>query len=233
MKKHVLITGAASGIGNYIANQYILQSDYIVFCIDINNCTNIKNSLFFNADLRDENAVSDVFSKISRIDLAINCAGIPSTRKKLLEFSQLEIVNCWQDNFLPAFNSVKAEIAIMRQQSKGKIINIASIAGHIGMKNFLAYSTAKAAIINMTKVAAIENNDKNIRVNSISPATIDTPMILKKYDGKLKNYDGIYYTEGCGQVEDIYHVVKMLEANNFMTGNDIKVDGGLTELFEI
>jgi NAD(P)-dependent dehydrogenase (short-subunit alcohol dehydrogenase family) len=187
MKKHVLITGAASGIGNYIANQYILQSDYIVFCIDINNCTNIKNSLFFNADLRDENVVRDVFSKISRIDLAINCAGIPSTRKKLLEFSQLEIVNCWQDNFLPAFNSVKAEIAIMRQQSKGKIINIASIAGHIGMKNFLAYSTAKAAIINMTKVAAIENNDKNIRVNSISPATIDTPMIRKKYDGKLKN----------------------------------------------
>lgn len=64
-------------------------------------------------------------------------------------------------------------------------------------------------------------------------ATIDTPMIRKKYNGRLRDYSDVYYTKNCGEVSDVYSVVKMLEQNNFVTGNDIKLDGGLTDLFEI
>jgi hypothetical protein len=58
-------------------------------------------------------------------------------------------------------------------------------------------------------------------------------MIRRKYNGKLKDYNDIYYTHDCGNVHDIFSIVKMFEENNFMTGNDIVVDGGLTNLFTI
>ena len=233
MKKFILVTGVASGIGNYVAHQYASLDNYSIFGIDINNCENIKNIKFFKADLKDENQATEAFSKIPKIDLAINCAGVSSARKELIEFSASEISSCWQDNFMPTFNSMKNEIEIMKRNGFVKIINIASITGHIGMKNFLAYGSAKASIINMTKVAAIEQSENNIKINSISPATIDTPMIRKKYDGELKDYSNVYHTKQCGNVSDIYHVIKMLEENNFMTGSDIKIDGGLTDLFRI
>lgn len=101
------------------------------------------------------------------------------------------------------------------------------------MKNFAAYGAAKASIINITKVTAIENASNNIQINSISPANIDTPMIRKKYNGELKDYSNVYYTKNCGTVMDVYSVVKMLENNSFMTGSDIKLDGGITDLFQI
>lgn len=233
MQKTILVTGAASGIGHYIAYQYSLLNNYTVICIDINEICDIKNCVLFKVDLRNENIVKDLFNKISRIDLAINCAGVSSIRKEFIEFSQNEIIDSWQDNFLPTFNSLKNEIKIMKKQNAGKIINIASITGHIGMKNFVAYGAAKASIINMTKVTAIENSNNNIQINSISPATIDTPMIRKKYNGELRDYSNVYYTKNCGTVLDVYSVVKMLENNNFMTGNDIKLDGGITDLFKM
>lgn len=98
MQKTILVTGAASGIGHYIAYQYSLLNNYTVICIDINEICDIKNCILFKADLRNENVVKDLFSKISTIDLAINCAGVSSIRKEFLEFSQNEIIDAWQDN---------------------------------------------------------------------------------------------------------------------------------------
>lgn len=231
--KNVVITGSASGIGKYIAQEYALDKNYNIFCFDINKTDVVSTAKNINVDLRIEEQVKQCFSEIESIDLAINCAGVSSLRKNILDFSQTEIIESWADNFLPAFNAMKNEIIIMQRQNYGKIINIASITGHIGMKNFLAYSTAKASIINMTKVAAIEQAKNNIQINSISPATIDTPMIRKKYNGEIRDYSDVYYTNDCGHVSDIYSVVKMLENNEFMTGNDIKLDGGITQLFTI
>jgi hypothetical protein len=58
-------------------------------------------------------------------------------------------------------------------------------------------------------------------------------MIRRKYNGSLRDYSDVYPTKNCGTVADVYSVVKMLEYNNFMTGTDIKLDGGMTELFKI
>ena len=232
MQKHILITGAASGIGRYIAEQYSVDNKYVVVGIDINHI-DISNCLFFQCDLNNEKNTHQVFDKIEKIDLAINCAGVSSLRKELIKFSQSEIIEAWQENFIPTFNSLKNEIQVMKKNHGGKIINIASISGEVGMKNFLAYGAAKAAIINMTKVAAIENAEQRIMINSISPATIDTPMIRKKYNDQLRDYSEVYYTKDCGKASDIFSVVKMLEENNFMTGNNISLNGGLTDLLEI
>ncbi len=233
MKKIVVVTGASSGIGNFIAKNYESNINYEVICLDIVKMLNNNGCKDVSVDLKNEYKVREIFKEIKHIDLAVNCAGVSSIRKKLINFSADEITNAWQDNFLVVFNAMVQEIKIMQNQKFGKIVNIASIAGHVGMRNFLAYSTAKASIINMTKVAAIEHSDDNIRINSISPATIDTPMLRKKYNGVLRDYSDVYYTKNCGTVADVYSVVKMLEENNFMTGNDIKLDGGIIDLLEI
>lgn len=112
----------------------------------------------------------------------------------------------------------------------GKIINIASSTAGLGAKNMAAYSCAKAAIINLTKVCAVENAP-GILVNSISPASIDTPMIRKKYQGGLPDYHNTYLTGHCGTVSDVFSVINMLIENDFITGQDIVIDGGYSSAF--
>lgn len=229
--RNVLVTGSASGIGNYIANQYI-KSGYNVICIDREPTEINGQYTAYKCDLFNEDDCKNIFNKIDKIDFAINCAGISCKRKLLIEFSNNEILQDWSLNFLATFNALKNEILIM-QKYGGKIVNIASIIGSIGTKNRLVYGASKAAIINMTKVAAIEYAKDKILINSISPASIDTPMLRQKYNGKLRDYTKTYYTDGCGTVHDVYTIVCMLEQNNFMTGNDIILDGGMTSLFSI
>ena len=233
-KKTVVVTGAASGIGQFVMNQYAVMQEYSVIGVDINEMVQIDNARFFKVDLCCHDDVGNVFKEINRIDIAINCAGVSSTRKPMLDFYPDEITKCWQENFFPAFNAMQNEISIMiKGGSGGKIINIASISAHFGMKGFLAYSLAKSAIINMTKVAAIEHAEAGIKINSISPATIDTPMIRNKYSGVLRDYSSVYHTKNCGTVNDVFSVIKMLESNEFMTGADIKIDGGKSDLLTI
>ncbi|KAB0547378.1 SDR family oxidoreductase [Pantoea stewartii] len=75
----------------------------------------------------------------------------------------------------------------MKSDTPCKIVNIASFTAMFGCKNMLAYSAAKASIVNLTKVAAVECSP-GVLINSVSPATIDTPLIRKKYDGDLPDY---------------------------------------------
>ncbi|MCF6768429.1 SDR family oxidoreductase [Thiotrichales bacterium 19S11-10] len=233
MTQSILITGSASGIGNYLVHKFSAMSNYIVYALDINDTKPGTNVKPIKVDLRDENQTRAVFYDIPPIDIAINCAGDPSVRKNLIEFTATEISECWQTNFSMAFNATKHEIINMREQNKGRIINIASISAHKGMENILAYASAKASIITMTKIAAIENAQFNIKVNSISPATIDTPWIRKKYNGVRRDYSSVYYTNDCGSVNDVYSAVLMFTTNNFLTGHDLRLDGGITDLCKI
>ncbi|KIA79778.1 hypothetical protein QR66_14200 [Chromobacterium piscinae] len=233
MTKNVLITGAASGIGWRLLRHYAEQTHCRAIGIDVQPIPDCAGATLLQANLSDEQACARAFDGIENLHLAVNCAGVSSQRKPLLAFDAEDITACWRENFLPAFNALRREITIMRSHGGGRIINIASITGHIGMKNFAAYGAAKASILNLSKVAAIEHAEDGILINSISPATIDTPMIRRKYGGQLRDYSGVYPCGGCGTVDDVLSVVRMLEENRFMTGMDIPLDGGLTSLFTI
>ena len=233
MTKIVLITGAASGIGWRLLQHYAAVDGCRAIGMDMALIPDCAGARRLQAELSDERDCQAAFADIERIDLAINCAGVSSQRKPLLEFDAADLTACWQQNVLPAFNAMRCEIGIMRRHGGGRIVNLASITGHIGMKNFAAYGAAKASILNLSKVAAIEHAADRILINSISPATIDTPMIRRKYGGQLRDYSGVYPSGGCGSADDVLSVVRMLEENNFMTGIDIPLDGGLTSLFSI
>jgi len=231
-KTVVLITGSNSGIGEAVAD-YFHKSGNTIIPIDYND-NNVNKKWNTNlVDLCNETSVECFFKSLDHIDIAINCAGVSGSRKRIIDYAADEFVDEFSLNFKALLNPLKNELLIMKKQNHGNIINISSITAHKGMSNMSTYSTAKAAILNLTKVAAIEHHQNNIQVNSISPATIDTPLIRKKYNGTLKDYSKIYYTHNCGTTNDVVSVVKMLISNQFLTGSDVKLDGGITDLLKI
>lgn len=145
------------------------------------------------------------------------------------------MINSWEKIFIPTFLSLREEIKMMNEMKSDapcKIVNIASFTAMFGCKNMLAYSAAKASIVNLTKVAAVECSP-GILINSVSPATIDTPLIRKKYEGELPDYSSTYLTGNFGSVEDVFLAVDMLLKNNFITGYDLVIDGGFSSNFEV
>lgn len=229
--KNVLVTGSASGIGYYVVKKFHEDGFHVTGMDKAINDSHHKSIRQVRCDLSDKNSVELAFSLIGPIDIAVNCAGIPGIRKPVVDLTAEEVDSAYRGIFIPAFNACKAELDNMKNR-KGKIINIASSTADFGSKNMLAYSSAKAAIINLTKVCAVENAP-SIMVNSVSPATIDTPMIRKKHLGQLPDYSEAYLTGNCGSVHDVWTAVKFITENNFMTGNNIVMDGGYSALFSL
>ena len=221
-----------SGIGFYTAKQ-LYHIGYEVYGIDTKVNNILPNEITQKrCDLRSEPETRAVFSEIENFDVAVNCAGVSGLRKPLKEFSLAEFQTSFNDVFTPLFNALIAELSFGLNDKRRRIINIASITARYGSKNMAAYSAAKASIVNLTKVAAVEHAP-NILINSISPASIDTPMIRAKHQGNLPDYRQTYLTGDCGQDSDVFSVIEMLLKNEFMTGQDIQLDGGYSSKFEL
>ena len=232
MMKKIFISGAHSGIGRHLTNEF-LKKDYHVISADINRIiSNSSQHTTYQLDLTKEKEVDQMFNDIKTIDYAVNCAGVSAHRDSLHHINLNTFLDEIKPNISMFFNCLKNEICIMRNQNKGKIINISSISAHRGMKNMACYSSSKAVISNLTKVSAIENYDYNIHINSISPATIDTPFIRRKNKG-IRDYSDIFYTKDVGKTADIFSAVQFFITQNFMTGHDLTIDGGLTDLLVI
>jgi NAD(P)-dependent dehydrogenase (short-subunit alcohol dehydrogenase family) len=126
---------------------------------------------------------------------------------------------------------MKYEIPYMRQQGGGIIINMASVSGHAGFGMMTHYAASKHGIVGMTKIAAIENADHNIRINSISPLAVDTPQLRESvaffgitYDDAIKTM----VTKRIMTPEEMARAVMFLASDEAtsMTGMDLDVTGG-------
>ncbi|RJY13170.1 SDR family oxidoreductase [Parashewanella spongiae] len=229
-----IVTGHASGIGLYTVKQFH-QLGYEVYGLDIKVNNILPNEIKQKrCDLRYEPEVKEVFKSIPNFDVAVNCAGVAGLRKPLAEFSLSEYQDSFNDVFSPLFNALTHEINLVKDDmsKRRRIINIASITADFGAKNMAVYSAAKAAIVNLTKVAAVEHAP-HLFVNSISPASIDTPMLRNKHNEKLPDYRQSYLTGDCGQEKDVFSVIEMLLKNDFMTGQNVKLDGGYSSVFKL
>ncbi|EKS6646065.1 SDR family oxidoreductase [Enterobacter hormaechei] len=234
MLKKILITGSASGIGNFIARE-LFHKGHSIIGVDIQNDPTLPESITQKiCNLSSPKDTFECFSDISHIDCAINCAGISGIRKPIEKLSTKDLSDTWEKVFLSCFNSLKYEVELIKRNNlqNGKIINIASFTASVGRQEGLPYSAAKAAIVNMTKVAAAELAP-NILVNSVSPATIDTPMIRTKHNGNLPDYSTTYPSGSCGSPMDVYSAVEMFLKNDFITGYDLLMDGGYSEIFSL
>jgi len=235
-KKTVIITGAAKGIGKAIAQRMVIDN-YMAILVDVDekNGTSLAHDLgtyakFIACDIRKEKEVELLFKTIlneyKSIDVVVNNAGIISDnviwKMPVEDFDKVIEVN-----LKGTWLMCKAAGTVMREQKRGRIINIASRAwlGNIGQSN---YSASKAGVIGLTRVLALELGKYGVLVNAIAPGLIDTPLTQKLPKDILEELIHAQPTKAMGRPEDIANTVSFLsdENTNFITGQTIYVDGG-------
>jgi NAD(P)-dependent dehydrogenase (short-subunit alcohol dehydrogenase family) len=187
-KKVVIITGAARGIGA-ACMQIFAKHDYAVIGLDIlpDGQKVVKEiqkaggeALFLLCDVADENQVANcvkqVGDKYGRVDGLVNNAGIVLV-KPFDQITWEEFRHTTDVNLGGHFLLCKYVLPYMKKQKSGVIVNMGSVSGHVGQTEHVMYGATKGAIIAMTRALAWELAPYNIRVNSISPGSVDTPML--------------------------------------------------------
>ena len=239
-KKIALVTGCNRGIGKSIVEKFA-QNGAVVYANarKLGSLDSICNQdydegsiipIYF--DVTDRAAVRQAYIKVmdeqGRLDCLVNNAGIlVDTLITMLDRKTLKDI--YEVNVFAVFEMMSYASRIMSKQKSGSIINVASICGDEGgMRGQTAYSSSKGAVIALTKTAAKELGEFNIRVNSVAPGFIDTDMFRSgPKDIQKKLVDGVYLNQRVGLPEEVANVCVFLASDNssYVTGENIRVDG--------
>lgn len=246
--KKAVITGGGSGIGKATALLFARQGADVQV-VDLNaEQTEATVAEIIAAggkatahicNVASQQEVRKAFENIGRVDILVNCAGI-SHIGKADNTGEEDFDRVFQVNVKGVYNCLHVAIPGMVQQGGGVILNLASIAGAIGLTDRFAYSMSKGAVFSMTLSVARDYLDKNIRCNCVSPARVHTPFV----DGFLaKNYPGreaemmekLSKSQPIGRMakpEEIAMLCLYLcsDESSFITGCDYPIDGGFLKL---
>lgn len=234
-KQTVIVTGASSGIGKEIAKHFLAKGDNVV----INSTTKTKlekvyqelgagpNLAMVAGDVADaatgKKLAEKALEQFGSIDVLINNAGIFETRP-FLDVDEAYLDRFLDTNLKGTFFTTQAVIPQMLQQQDGVVINIGTpLVDHaLGGVPTSAPLSSKGAIHSLTIQLAAEFGKDNIRINTIAPGAIRTPM----HGGNSDSMAGLALVGRVGEVEDIAHMVYTVAKSNFITGAIINVDGG-------
>jgi NAD(P)-dependent dehydrogenase (short-subunit alcohol dehydrogenase family) len=238
--KVALITGGTHGIGAATAIMLAREGVKIsVVARNAQDCT-IKDEIeslgqecyVISSDLsKEENcmlAVKQTVERFGAIDILVHSAGSAAPGSLLNGASSV-----WYDAFdihvHAAFHLSKAAVPFMQIKNEGSIILISSAAGLRGVKNSLAYAVVKGAIPQMVRAMAFELSDFNIRVNCVSPGIIRTRFQNYLTEEQVKNnIENRIPLHREGLTSDVAETISMLISNNFITGENVVIDGGMT-----
>jgi len=246
----VLVTGRASGIGAAISERFVKEGAYVII-VDINEkqgtaiMTRLgEHALFLKTDVSDEmsfgSTIKAVVKQFGHIDSLVNNAGIPGPGGSIADIPMREFDTAFSVLLRSVFVGMQLVAPLMKERQTGTIINMSSLAGFISNGDHV-YSTAKAAIIRLTRSVALELAEFGIRVNCICPGAIVTPLYGKhaglNEDESERTISALrdllkdaQPLNRAGLPEDIANVAFWLasEESSFMTGQAIVVDGGLS-----
>ena len=244
--KIALVTGGSKGIGYAIAIELAnLGAEVIIAARNWNGVEQaIKNAgqqglklSGLQLDITDAESIRNSALKIEenskKLDILINNAGT-NIRKATMEYSSDEIDFLINTNYRAALNMCRSFYPLLKKSSSASVVNIASSAGVQVVRTGVPYASAKAAIMHMTRYLAVEWALENIRVNSIEPWYIDTPLVRSVLDDEEKKANIISQTPmgRIGNTSEISGVAAFLcmDAASYLTGQNISVDGGATRL---
>ena len=245
--KVAVITGAASGLGRASAIRFAAEGAAVVVA-DLNSqgaelvvseiAATRGRAVYQRADVTAEREIKSLIDRAvreyGRLDITYNNAGVIGATGSIESTTEAE----WDKTFAiltkAVFFGIKYSAAAMRAAGGGSIISTASIAGLSGSFRLHAYSAAKAAVINLTRTAAIELGGDKIRVNCICPGVISTPLVHGGIPGGKEALDPLLGKaqplQRAGQAEDIANMAMFLASDeaNWITGAAMVVDGGFT-----
>lgn len=241
--KNILITGGASGIG-LAAVERCLQEGANVVISDLSGSDGGQRAaeldakypgrcLFIPANVASTEEVNALVEKtvaeLGSLDGVFNNAGIggicPAEDYPDADFQRIIDIN-----LTGVFRVSRAALKPMYQQGSGSIVNCASILGVFGQTGTAAYTAAKAGVVNMTRTLAIEAAKKGVRVNSIGPGYIDTPLIADLDPALRQGLIDLHPMGRLGKPEEIANAFLFLVSDeaSFVTGANLLVDGGFT-----
>jgi NAD(P)-dependent dehydrogenase (short-subunit alcohol dehydrogenase family) len=235
--KSAFVTGAGSGIGEAVARALHREGARVTIA-DLSpdraeavaNQLGDERALAVALDVRDEPAVRHALP--DDLDVLVNIAGIGSTTSA--PETSLEIwENVFAVNARGTFLTCKYAIPSMVKRGGGSIVNMASVAGIVGLRNRAAYCASKGAVIAFTRALAVDHVADGIRVNAVCPGTVDTPWVQRLVTDAGESIDALRARQPMGrlgQPEEIAEAVLYLasDAAAFMTGSVLTIDGGLT-----
>jgi NAD(P)-dependent dehydrogenase (short-subunit alcohol dehydrogenase family) len=247
--KVAIVTGGSHGIGKS-ACMFLAQEGAKVAVTDILDLEGKELVLeinkmgyaaeFWHLDTSDEKNVKDVMEKVhakfGKIDILVNNAGISGVNKPTHEITSEEWDSTMNINVKGVFFCTKYVIPFMKENGGGSIINMSSIYGLIGNNDIPPYHASKGAVRLMTKTDAMYYAKDKIRVNSIHPGFIKTPMVesflkpMKNVLEALKSLESLHPLGNIGEPDDIgYGVVYLAsDESKFITGSELVIDGGYT-----
>jgi len=246
--KVAAVTGSGSGIGKAVALLFARQGAEVhLFDLNEEAIITTDNEIKLTGgkvvphvcDVTNQKQVNDIFNSIGKIDVLVNSAGI-SHVGNIENTTEEDFDRLYRVNVKGVYNCLHAAVRMMKKNKHGVILNVASIANHVGIPERFAYSMTKGAVYAMTLSVARDYLHEGIRCNCISPARVHTPFVdgfLKNnYPGKEKEmFDKLSKSQPIGRMarpEEIAQLVLYLcsDEASFITGCDYPIDGGFINL---
>lgn len=235
-EKVVIVTGGSRGMGASHVRKLVSEGAKVVFTDILEEDGKKleseigKNVLFVKHDVTSatdwENVIQKAEEAFGPVNVLVNNAGIDVPEVSIEDYPEETYRKVIEVNQTSVFFGMKYVVPSMKKAGGGSIVNISSLAGIVGAYKKIAYTASKFAVRGITKAAALELGDYGIRVNSIHPGFIRTPMTEHLINDELVK---MFPLRKAGEPEDVSNLVVFLASDDssYSTGSEFVIDGGL------